>query len=84
MALTRCEIELMESLLRRASESFANHGCNDFKLPGHWSNKQCHKMANDIEESIDCESVIEFGTRIVNDAVAMEYLADRLREELGR
>ncbi len=83
MALSKRELELTAALLRHAADTFANKSCNDFDLPEQWTDSECRQLAAAIEESVDCEAFVELGTRIVNDAVAMDYLANRIREEMG-
>ena len=86
--LTTSELRLLAELLELASDTFGNHGCNDFDLEKSVPlledrkglSKAYHEYNGDPEEFIEEE---KFGVfRFFNDAALMGYLAHRIKEQL--
>ena len=88
--LTPVELRLLAELLELASDTFANHGSNDFDLaksvPLLEDRRQLMKSYNehngspeDFEHDEKQSSQFELG----HDASMMGYLAHRVREQIG-
>jgi hypothetical protein len=43
-------LKLAGDLLEKASEEFANHGCNDWKFPDNWSLEEKRELVKAIDE----------------------------------
>lgn len=84
-------LTIAASLLRRASEDFANHGCNDWEWPPTWTEEDRRELATAIvsansgrspkdfsaenHENVDCLMAGEFGPP---DWLLMKFLAHQL------
>lgn len=85
--LTTKEAKLVAALLDMAGDTFANHGCNDFRMSEHTDMTQEELVALDLDISTrigdpqdhEPESVGEYQ----EDWCLMLYLARRVREAHG-
>lgn len=81
--MTKRELQLAATLLRMASDSFSNHGCNDFELPKEWTQQQCDDFNLAMQTwNGDPENHYP-GSRITSDWFVMDYLASQLDSLLG-
>lgn len=81
MALTNDELELAEVLLELASDHFANHSCNDFVLPKRWPIEQCNAFTQAMWRTAGQPDGYEPGKRCIQDCMAMQHLAARMKQE---
>ena len=89
ITLTDAEAKLLIELLDLASDSFSNHGCNDFSLlksvPDLEDRRKLMKSYNEYNGSPeDFEDDEEHGCQYEfdNDSALMSYLAHRIEEQL--
>ena len=89
ITLPDAEARLLIELLELASDSFSNHGCNDFDLtksvPDLEDRRALMKRYNDYNGSLeDFEYDEEHGSQyeLDNDSALMSYLARRIEEQL--
>lgn len=87
--LTPVELRLLAELLELASDTFGNHGCNDFDLeksvPSLEDRRKLMKAFNDHNGSPeDFEHDEENGDQYLmfRDDLLMGYLAHRVREQI--
>lgn len=88
--LTDAEARLLIALLELASDSFSNHGCNDFDLtkavPNLEDRRALMKSYNDYNGSPeDFEDDEKHGSQyeLEDDSALMGYLTCRIEEQLG-
>lgn len=89
VTLTDTEAKVLAELLELASDTFSNHGCNDFELDkcilDLEDRKKLMKSYNDYNgSSEDFEYDVKHRSKfeLENDAALMGYLADRIKEQL--
>jgi len=90
ITLTDAEARLLIELLDLASDSFSNHGCNDFDLtksvPDLEDRRALMKSYNDYNGSPeDLEDNEAHGSQhgLHMDSAIMGYLSHRIEEQLG-
>ena len=91
--MTKNELNMIAKLLQKASESFCNHGCNDYEISNTPENI---KLLQDIEEynvgrTLNKEELDDFlyiiecrknkATLNTMDWLLMSYFAKKLKEE---
>ena len=76
--LTKTELKLISELLKAASDSFSNHGCNDFELANIPENIRLLK-------DIDSEYQPTKGSSLLTqDWLLMNHLSQRTQDEANR
>ena len=88
--LTPAELRLLAELLELASDTFGNHGCNDFSLlksmPLLEDRRKLMEAFNEHNGSLeDFEDDEKHGSQfeMAHDVSMMGYLAHRVKEQIG-
>lgn len=76
--ITADERKLIAELLRLASESFSNHGCNDFDLREHGLEHMASDLNKLLWEGQEEELEVNKNKPVVEDWLLMRILANKL------
>lgn len=78
-------LELAGDLLDRASEEFANHGCNDWVYPPeHWTLDERREFAKAVHEATDSADNYDPNYLVFPDWWVMDFLARKIKEEASK
>ena len=73
---------LAAELLRKASDEFANHGCNDFRKPRYMEPKEWQALVHDMQTRQEgADRPGEPVNAVQADWCLMSYLAELLEDE---
>lgn len=79
--MTKSENKVIAELLRLASNTFSNHGCNDFTLPDTEENRNIIAGMGRWADPDEPRPVrVSEGKIWVQDWMLMDYMADKLEE----
>lgn len=70
------ERALAAEMLQLASDSYANHGCNDWEFPKDWTRKERQQFIRDFQEWNGDPEEREF----LNDFEVMAFLAHKIEQ----
>lgn len=74
------ELELAAEMLELASDTFSNHGCNDYYLPEKWSQDECDEFMLAMETWNRSPENYSPGCRVTDDWMVMSYLAAKVKQ----
>lgn len=73
-------MKLAGELLELASDEFANHGCNDWEFPTHWTLKEKQELVKAMHDANGTPEEYDPKRLQVPDWWVMSFLAKRLME----
>lgn len=76
------ERALAASLLRTASDDFANHGCNDWEWPADWTHEQKTEFVREYHEWNDDPEEFDADYLHLPDFAVMAFLAHKITDEV--